>query len=184
MNDAILNSVVDKLDEQGKKITVHEEEIRAMKEKSESQPDYQDFSVLMEKRMVNIEMAMSKLSFPENEISELSFLLANSIALTKNPVQNKTIHHHHIAKITWISACLFLAFSLVCSGWYMTTEKLDQFKTNDTKYRNLKLDTSNIFLRRILYHADSLYRVLPNFREVVIQEEDEMFRNQIGRAHV
>lgn len=46
----------------------------------------------------------------------------------KQPPIHKVIHHHHIPKLIWISAGLFIALCLVCSGWYVTSTKIDGLK--------------------------------------------------------
>ncbi|MEO5996978.1 MAG: hypothetical protein ABIN89_09600 [Chitinophagaceae bacterium] len=112
-----------------------------------------------------------------NRLQEFSTRLALAINLLQKPIENKVNHHHHIPKLTWITAGLFLLFSMVCSGWYMTTEKLDSFIANDTKYRQLKLDSANKRLQADLDVVDSLYQVKPDLKEMVIQKEERNKKN-------
>lgn len=111
------------------------------------------------------------------KIQELSARLTLALTLLQKPLENKVNHHHHVPKLIWITAGLFILLSLVCSGWYMTAEKLDGFIANDTKYRLLKLDTVNIRLLNHLYLVDSLYQVSPGVRDSVIQTEERNRRN-------
>ncbi len=112
-----------------------------------------------------------------NKVQELSARLTLAIGLLQRPVENKVTHHHHVPKLIWITAGLFILLSLVCSGWYMTAEKLDGFIANDTKYRKLKLDTANYRLQGYLYLVDSLYQVNPSIRQIVIESEQQNKRN-------
>ncbi len=112
-----------------------------------------------------------------NKVQELSTRLTLAIGILQKPVGNKVNHHHHIPKLIWITAGLFILLSLVCSGWYMTSEKLNGFVANDTKFRKLKLDSANKRLQIDLYQVDSLYRVNPDIREIVIRTEEENKRN-------
>jgi hypothetical protein len=107
------------------------------------------------------------------EIRKLSDRLAESIKLLKEPVTRKVIHHHHFPKTSWIAAGLFIALSIVCSGWYLTSGKLEGYRANDTKYRFLKL-CDNYALHELLYATDSLYHADKSMREEVGRREDSV----------
>ena len=89
----------------------------------------------------------------------------------------KVQHHHHVPKVIWISTGLFVGFAMVCSGWYMTYKKLDQFIMNDTKYRYLKLDTGQTSLMMILDRVDNVYDSSIDMRKDVLNKEKS---NQIN----
>ncbi|SDX68546.1 hypothetical protein SAMN05444410_1263 [Hydrobacter penzbergensis] len=93
-------------------------------------------------------------------------------ALKQQPT-SKVIHQHHVPKLIWISAGLFVGICLVCSGWYVTTSKLNSFIANDTKYRQMRLDTTHKSLQLYLDRLDSLYETYPNMREKVLETEEE-----------
>jgi hypothetical protein len=112
-----------------------------------------------------------------NRLQEFSTRLALAISLLQKPIENKVNHHHHIPKLIWLTVGLFLLLSLACSGWYMTTEKLDGFIANDTKYRQLKLDSANKRLQADLDVVDSLYQVNPDLRERAIKIEEQNKKN-------
>ena len=59
----------------------------------------------------------------------------------------------------------------------MTTEKLEGFIANDTKYRQLKLDSANKRLQSNLDAVDSLYQVNPDLRETEILHEERNRKN-------
>ena len=87
------------------------------------------------------------------------------------------VHHHHIHKLIWITSGLFLAYSLVCSGWYNTGNKLDDYVANDTKYRYLRLDTAQKGLQLHLDHVDSLYNTQSDMRKTVLETQEEYLQN-------
>ena len=76
-------------------------------------------------------------------------------------------------KLTWIAAGLFIAFALVCSGWYNTCTNLGQYTANDTKYRKLRLDTAQLALQHYLDHIDSLYEMNAGLRKEVLETEHQ-----------
>ena len=98
---------------------------------------------------------------PVEKMKELSITLDSSMSIYKLLLKNKIEHHHHVQKIIWITAGLFIILSLVCAGWYSTYNKLDGYIANDTKYRKLRLDTANRGLQSYLDFTDSLYNVNP-----------------------
>jgi hypothetical protein len=72
-------------------------------------------------------------------MEELSGNLVTSVTLLKQPVEAKVLHHHHMPKLIWVSAALFIVLCLTFCGWYNTSQKLDWHTANDFKYRYLKL---------------------------------------------
>jgi len=112
-------------------------------------------------------------SLQQETTQKLSDQLELVTTLLKHPVSNKVMHHHHIPKLIWISVGLFLSFSLVCSGWYVTSSKMNSFINNDTKYRWIRLDTSQRSLQLYLDRVDSLYNKLPDMRKNVVETEEE-----------
>jgi hypothetical protein len=78
---------------------------------------------------------INKYRFPSDKMQEFILKLDAGIRILSHPVETKVIHCHHIPKSIWIIAMLFITLSLVCSGWYITNNKLDNYIANDTKYR-------------------------------------------------
>jgi len=87
----------------------------------------QDFTEV-KKQLTDIKVAITGIKFPTKQMEELSGNLATGVALLKQPVESKVLHHHHVPKIIFVSAVLFVLLSLVCSGWYNTAQKLDQYR--------------------------------------------------------
>ena len=106
----------------------------------------------MSKEIKNHELSVEKMK-------ELSITSDSSMSIYKLLLKNKIEHHHHVKKIIWITAGLFILLSLVCAGWYSTYKKLDGYIANDTKYRELRLNTANRGLQSYLDFTDSLYNV-------------------------
>jgi hypothetical protein len=80
-----------------------------------------------------------------------------ALTLLSKPVENKLVHEHHVPRLLWATAGLFLALCLACCGWYNTGSKLGSLKASDLKYRYLKQQSGPETLRS-LYTLDSLYR--------------------------
>src|SRR5688572_20298562 len=111
------------------------------------------------------------ISFPIQEMRELSRTVTECRKQLSQPVQNTVQHHHHFPKIAWLSVGLFLALTIASVGWYMTGTRVEEFKANDTKYRYLKLYSNNS-LKETLFVTDSLHRAIPGMRDSVIQKEE------------
>jgi hypothetical protein len=71
---------------------------------------------------------------------------------------------------------LFIILCLVLAGWYMTGEKLEQYRASDTKYRYLKI-YENKSLRELLFLTDSLYLREPKMRDSVLERERQIVKN-------
>ncbi|MEP6726901.1 MAG: hypothetical protein ABJC98_13875, partial [Bacteroidota bacterium] len=116
-------------------------------------------------------------SFSMDKLDEFGKRLDEGIYFLKLPSQNKVVHQHHVPKIIWIAAGLFIVLALVCAGWYNTYNKLDASIANDSKYRYLKLDTANKNLQRYMFLVDSFYAADVNFRSKVIYSEERNLKN-------
>ena len=159
------------------KIQKQAEQISAIEKKLETVADTSPVLLEIKKQLTEIKVAIIAIKFPTKQMEELSGNVATSVALLKQPVENKVIHHHHVPKIILISAGLFILLCLVCCGWYNTAQKLDIHRANDFKYRHLKLK-SNQNLQQLLVITDSLYKNRSDFAETVLQGEDSI-RNMI-----
>jgi hypothetical protein len=159
------------------KIQKQDEQIAAVQKKLETIPDTSTVLIDIKKQLTEIKVAITAIKFPTTQMDELSGNLATSVTLLKQPIENKVVHRHHIPKLLWASAALFLVLCLACSGWYNTAQKLDIHQANDFKYRYLKLKNDPA-LHRILILTDSLYQNQPDFGKAVLQGEDSV-RNLI-----
>src|SRR5689334_20303010 len=159
------------------KIQKQAEQISTIEKKLETIQGASPELLEIKKQLTEIKVAIIAIKFPTKQMEDLSGQLGTSVALLKQPVENKVIHHHHIPKIILVAAGLFIVLSLACCGWYNTSLKLDIHRANDFKYRHLRLE-NNPALRRILIYTDSLYQNHPTFEETVLQGEDSV-RNMI-----
>src|ERR1700677_2213911 len=91
---------------------------------------------------------------PNEKSEKLAENLSVAIPLIGKLIENKIQHHHHVPKLFWITAALFLLLSFVCAGWYVTASREDQHLAGDIKYRELKLMADTTLLRS-LWKLDS-----------------------------
>lgn len=117
-----------------------------------------------------------KSTIPVEILAVFSSRLNKNSQLLEQAAKNKVQHHHHLPKLIWITAALFITVALALSGWYVTSKKANEFMANDTRYRYLKLDTSQ-YLQGYLYQADSLYKTMPDMRKHVFEEENRLREN-------
>lgn len=175
MNEVLLGSVIEKVDANERKMEDQERVISELKEKVAHMPDtalLNNIKTGFEK----IQTEINKISFPEIEMRELSERLLTSVMLLKQPVKQEVIQRHHVPKIIWIAASLFLLLCLVLTGWYNTNNHLKLYKANDTKYRYLKLQGSST-LNNVLGFTDNLYKVDDKMRDKVIEQEEQNQRD-------
>lgn len=169
MNEILIGSVIDKVDAQERKID-------ELKEKVERIPDENKILNEIKAELERLRTDISKISFPEKEIQQLSARLTTNTAVLQHPIEQKIVHRHHVPKIISIAAVLFLLVCLLSAAWYMTTENLQTYKANDTKYRYLKLE-ANTSLSKWLGIIDSLNLVDPKMRDAVITKEEQNKRS-------
>ena len=117
-----------------------------------------------------------KSTIPVEILAVFSSRLNKNSQLLEQAAKNKVQHHHHIPKLIWITAGLFISVALVLSGWYATTQKANEYIANDSRYRYLKLDTTH-YLQSYLYRVDSLYKTMPDMRKHVFEEEQRLREN-------
>jgi hypothetical protein len=98
---------------------------------------------------------------PNEKSEKLAENLSVAIPLIGKLIENKIQHHHHVPKLFWITAALFLLLSFVCAGWYVTASREDQHLAGDIKYRELKLMADTTLLRS-LWKLDSVYSANPD----------------------
>jgi hypothetical protein len=169
MNEILLGSLIDKVDAQDRKI-------EDLNKKVHQTPSYEQVLGQFKMGIEGLRTDVQKISSPEKEMSELSGRLITCIELLKRPDERKIIHHHHVTKIIWISVGLFLVLCLASTAWFNTYNELELYKSNDTKYRYLKLKSFG-GLRKSLNFIDSLYQVDPKMREYVIAKEEQNQRD-------
>lgn len=162
---AFMQVAINKIEGQDKRIAAVEERVNNIPDNTQA----------FQKIMSTIEGLRNEVKtnyFSSKTLEEFTETINESIGIYKELVKRKIVHHHHVPKVIWITAGLFIAFALVCAGWYSTSNKLDGYIANDTKYRQLRLDTANQPLQSYLNYADSLYNLDPDVRNNVIKSEE------------
>ena len=165
MSELLLNTIVEKLSMQSM-------DVDAIRERIENLPANLDVIKDLQAQLTSVEKTIQKISFPEKELKQLAFDLNRAILILQQPVKKEVVHHHHVPNLVWVTAGLFLILCIVCSGWYTTHDKLENYIAGDTKYRYLKLDTEKT-LQKILLFTDSLYFQNPKMRDDIIEIEEE-----------
>ena len=165
MDDILMKSVIEKVEAQENKIGEIEAGIKNIPDNTVGIADVKN-------AVKSIKEIAESISFPIQEMRELSKAIIEVRDRLNRPVTSTVQHHHYIPKIIWLCIVLFVSLAVVCTGWYMTANTLTEYKANDTKYRYLKLN-SNKSLLDLLYRTDSLFRTDAGLRDSVIQQEEE-----------
>lgn len=177
MNEQTNNTHAAFMEVTSKKIEVQDKKIVAIEEKIKSNPDNTEMIHQLIGTIDGLRKDVKASRFPEDKLDDFLTRLDASTRILTQPVQNKVLHQHHVPKLIWITASLFIVLALVCAGWFNTSSKLEGYIANDTKYRQLRLDTGYIKLQLYLDKTDSLYNVFPDIRKSVIEMEDQNRRN-------
>ena len=153
-------------------------EIGALIENKKESGKDQDV-ILKEIRQGNsqVSRAIEKILSAESKLKQLADTMEKNSMESNSAGAPKIIHQHHVSKVIWVTAGLFLLLSLESAGWLNTVNKLDQFIENDTKYRFMRLDTAAKNLQSYLDSSDARYKSNPEMRKVVIEMEDEYRKN-------
>jgi len=172
MNEQTNNTNAAFMEVTSRRIEVQDKKMIAIEEKIKNIPDNADL-------IIKVDALRKELSssFSIDKLDEFGKRLDDSIHFLKLPLQNKVVHQHHVPKIIWIAAGLFIVLALVCAGWFYTSNNLESYMANDTKYRQLRLDTGNIKLQLYLDKTDSLYNASPDMRKAVFQTEQQYRQN-------
>lgn len=165
MSELLLNTIIDKLNIESQDIEIIKERVETFSVNTETLKE-------LHTQFNSVEKNIQKILFPEKEVRQLSFDLNRAISILQQPIKNDVVNHHHVPKLVWITTGLFLVLCIVCSAWYITSTKLDNYIAGDTKYRYLKLDNDKT-LQRLLFITDSLYNLNPKMRDDVIRIEED-----------
>ncbi len=177
MNEQDNNTSAAFMEVTSRKVEGQDKKIAAMEEKMKDIPANAELLHKLLNSVEGLRSDIKEASLLPDKLVQFSNQLELATDLLKQPAINKVIHHHHIPKLIWISVGLFIALCLVCSGWYVTSTKLDGFVASDTKYRQLRLDTAHKSLQLYLDQLDSLYKGQSNLREKVLETEEEFRLN-------
>jgi hypothetical protein len=167
---AFMEATSRKFEDQERKINLLEEKIAYAPNNTELLQDMRDS---LDELMTEVKTSR----FPAEKMNDFSIRLDMAIGILTNPVKNEVRHHHHVPKLIWITAGLFLVLTLVCAGWLDTSGKLANYIASDTKYRFLRLDTEQTGLQSWLDKIDSLYDIRSDLRITVLETEAKFQQN-------
>jgi hypothetical protein len=171
MSDLLLQTIIEKLEQLGKDLISHAavsaQTPEGLKQLSKVRKEYE----LIKKELAYTRQAIT---FPADEIKQLSHRLNVCSGLLSKPVQQQVTHHHRITQSLAIGACMLMVIVLLSVLLYNTKALLSDYQTNDIKYRCLKLEP-DIGLKRLLYQIDSLCRIDERkMKKEVIQQEHDL----------
>jgi hypothetical protein len=125
MNEILLNSIIEKVNAQ-------ETTIKEMQEAVQKVSGHPDEIEILQKEVMRLGTILKDVTFPVNEIKNLSEKITGLHAQLKLPVETKVqnFHHNHFPKIIWFTIILIMFLAVVSVGWYNTAVKLKQYRIN------------------------------------------------------
>ena len=92
--------------------------ITALPDKTESlntsSAEVAEVKDILENGIEKIATSVQRISFPVNELYQLSANLDKTTYLLQYPTPQKVVQQHHISKISWVAAGLLLVRNRVC----------------------------------------------------------------------
>jgi hypothetical protein len=169
MNEILLQTMIDKMDQMTKILQV-------LKEKIDSIPDHsEDFKKLQggqQETMMEVKSMPSQISIPVNDIIELKDEAIKLKSQLKEPLVQKVKHVYHLSKPVLGSILLVIIILWLMLWLWHEMDAVSRMKENDIKYRMLNLSFDNN-LTRSIHLADSLFLDDPGKLSKEVQAEEK-----------
>lgn len=175
MDNFLIDTIIEKVDGQEKRLELTEKEIAEMHERVLGISDQSENFKKLGKVVEQVQDKMNGMAWPVEKMNELSFRLKLNNDLLSSPAKTKTTVIHTAGKLGWV--ILFLSCSVILSaiGLIETIGRLDQFKMNDLLWRYVKLINKDQNLE-YLHSVEKLY--LNNPEKMKSQVEDQELRQK------
>ncbi|HVI49224.1 MAG TPA: hypothetical protein VM802_30435 [Chitinophaga sp.] len=171
MNENLLNTVTEVTEQHEKRIAQQEQTLDKLKSQLEELSDFKTVLTRFNGQVDTLRSVSDQWPKLAKEVVLLKERLSQTMDALSRPIEQK--HHHYVSKIAWIAAGLFLVLSLTVCGWYMTHQRLQEFISNDTKYRYLKIQNDKE-LRQLVRRVDDQVQANPYFmRDSVLKVEED-----------
>ncbi len=127
------------------------------------------------------EAIFKRITVPLKQVEELSIKIDIHGELLKKPLTQKVIHEHHVPKLLYATVALFCICICLVMGWFQTEQRLDQYQTNDTKWRKLLLGAKPTLTKIMQDVAAAVDNDQEKTREAV--EKEEKHNQQVWELH-
>lgn len=136
--------------------------------------------ILLNKNMETLkaeqQTLLQRAAGPVKQMEALGSQIEQHSELLKKPITQKTVHVHQLSRLL-IAAITLLCIAIAISiGWYQTSQRLNQYLNNDTKWRRLLLDANPILTKIMQNVSDSVEQAPDKTRAAVKAEEDHNFQ--------
>lgn len=175
MNDNTNISSNTFMDIAAKKLETQDKRLALLEQKLDTPPNNEENIIEIKSAITKIREDVKSIACQLKDLPILATRLSTFNTLLNNLSKNGILHHYHIPKLAWVTAGLFLVFSLTCTAWLMTYSKLQQYEASDTKYRYIRL-ISHTSVLTMLHQIDSLYNSDHAMRDSVNLWEEEQKR--------
>lgn len=175
--DIFMEAMLKKYEQLNENIPALEKQLAGIGETTKVIVDYAKEIEPVKNSVSELWAMVKNIRFPVQEMEQLSKALTQNVQQMKRPVETSVTHQHHVPKIIWAAAGLFLVLCLVCSGWYLTASEAGQYRAGDTKYRQLKL-IANPAVQQYLARLDSVYLSDPDKMRADVTEQEQLLQQR------
>ncbi len=117
------------------------------------------------------QILMQRIAVPIEQLEDFGAKIDSHGELLKKPLIQKVIHEHHVPKLLYATVALFCVCISFGVGWFQTGQHLNQYRTNDTKWRKLLLDAKPILTEIMQDVSTNVEQNPDNVRDSVEKEE-------------
>jgi hypothetical protein len=156
MDNFLFDTVIEKVEGQGKRLDQNEILLTEMKEKVSAISDQSDNFKKLGEVVRQVQDKMNGIVWPVEKMDELSFRLKLNNDLLTSPVKTKTTVVHTGGILVWIIFFLSFVIMIIAIGLFETADKLNRYKTNDLLWRYVKVINRDQNLE-YLHSVEKLY---------------------------
>ena len=183
--DILMETILEKIDQQDKNSQTQEKRLNVAETTLADVPAITKDLDEIRSEVRSMTEFDKRVKITDGKLQELSRRLDNVLNILSQPQKTEIHHHHHVPLTLWITASLFFLLCLVSTGWLFTSQKLDQFRANDIKYRYLKVSVDSTATTYLL-HLDSAFVANPDSLQNLVTTNERLRQRRLellGQIH-
>lgn len=182
MDQLVIETIIEKVEAAEAILNIQGKEISEITKKVTSITDQTNIIINLSNLVKKLQDNMNTITWPVNEVTEMSNLLVRNNELQANPKKTKQIVFHTAGKLIWVITGLLIGIILLIIGLFNSQSNLDQYRMNDMMWRYIKLSNSSQNLE-YLQSVERLYLADPETMKSFV-EKKELKLKQIAESEI